>query len=545
MIKNTFHPFHFSINKSILPRKFTFPFNYTPHPLCISAFETLQLYLQTKVDWAEELSLGKMFGVLVVQNKHEELGFLAAYSGNLAGRNDHSYFVPPVFDMLQKDGFFKTEEKEISCINEQIEEFIKNDDYIELGRRLKQESELATTTLLQQKQELKGKKKKRDHYKKNNPCCKEKEIERLNKESQYEKAEYKRLEKSWEGRIKVLQDGLNLYSHQIEELKSERKRRSATLQQKLFDGFLFLNILGEKKGLSSIFEQTVQKTPPAGAGECAAPKLLNHAFVMGYKPVAMAEFWWGTSPKKEIRQHGKYYPACKGKCEPILQHMLKGMSVEADPLKNAGFLNLPLEILFEDEHVVVVNKPSGLLSVSGKSSDDSVYSRIRANYPEASGPLVVHRLDMNTSGLLLIAKNKAGHKNLQAQFKNRSIKKRYIALLDGRIEKESGTIALPLSADYNNRPCQMVDLEHGKPALTHWRNLGCINNITRIEFSPVTGRTHQLRIHAAHFSGLNAPIIGDELYGNRGERLHLHAEYLKFKHPACNKTISIEKKADF
>lgn len=545
MIDFSFHPFHFTINKSTLPEKFTYPFNYIPHPLCVTASEMLQSYLETVPLWTEELSFGKMFGVLVVQNKKKEIGYLAAYSGNLAGRNDHLYFVPPVFDMLQKDGFFKTEELEISGINKQIEKLIKNDDYIQLEKKIKLESELATKTLSQEKELLKSKKEKRDEFKRTNPTCTEIELERLKKESQHEKGEHKRLIKDWEGRIAVLKDALNLYSNQIEELKSERKRRSATLQQKLFDGFLFLNSLGERKELSTIFEQTVQKTPPAGAGECAAPKLLHYAFLMGYKPVAMAEFWWGASPKKEIRQHGNYYPACKGKCEPILLHMLKGMSVEADPLKNAGLLDLPFDIVSEDEHLVVVNKPSGLLSVSGKSSEDSVYHRIQVSYPEASGPLVVHRLDMATSGLLLIAKSKEAHKNLQAQFKNRSIKKRYIALLDGQIEEQSGTISLPLSADYNNRPCQMVDLENGKQALTNWRNLGCINNITRIEFTPITGRTHQLRIHAAHFTGLNAPIVGDELYGNKGERLCLHAEYLEFKHPVSGKTISIEKKADF
>jgi tRNA pseudouridine32 synthase / 23S rRNA pseudouridine746 synthase len=464
---------------------------------------------------------------------------------NLAGRNDHPYFVPPVFDMLQKNGFFKTEEKEISGINEEIEKIIKSEDYIQLEKRLKEESELATKTISQEKELLKLKKESRDHFKRCKPTCTEIELERLKKESQHEKGEYKRLIKDWENRIAVLEDTLQQYSAQIEKLKSERKRRSAILQQKLFDRFLFLNGSGERKGLSTIFEETVQKTPPAGAGECAAPKLLHHAFGMGYKPLAMAEFWWGASPKKEIRQHGNYYPACKGKCEPILAHMLKGISVEEDPLKNVGFQDLSLDIVFEDEHIVVVNKPSGLLSVSGKSSDDSVYSRIQANYPEASGPLVVHRLDMNTSGLLLIAKSKEVHKNLQAQFKNRSINKRYIALLDGRIEEMSGTISLPLSADYNNRPCQMVDLENGKLALTHWRKLESINKTTRIEFTPITGRTHQLRIHAAHISGLNAPIVGDELYGKKGERLFLHAEYLKFKHPVNGGTISIEKKADF
>lgn len=545
MIDFQFHPFDFKINPTNLPEKFTYPFNYTPHPHCITASEILKRYLHGETSWAEELSLGKMFGVLVVQNKEEEIGFLAAFSGNIAGENYQPYFVPPVFDMLQKDGFFQVEVAAISDINYKIEELIDNKDHILLKNNFDEETELASKALLEQKQELKNRKKSRDSYRISNPSCTEMDIERLNKESQQEKGKYKRMEKTWEARLALLLEKQNKFTQEIELLKAERKMRSAQLQQKLFDSFQFLNLQGESKGLNSIFEKTIQKFPPAGAGECAAPKLLQHAFLKGYKPIAMAEFWWGASPNKEIRQHGNFYPSCKGRCEPILSHMLQGMTLEPDPIANSCPPENELDIVHEDEFILVINKPSGLLSAPGKLSADSVYHRVQYKYPEASGTLVVHRLDMATSGLLVIAKNKEVHKNLQAQFKNRSIKKRYIALLNGKIEGNSGTISLALLPDYNNRPCQMVDIENGKLALTHWRVLEFSNNITRIEFTPVTGRTHQLRIHAAHFLGLNAPILGDELYGKKDERLYLHAEYIEFKHPISGKTISIEKKADF
>ena len=290
----------------------------------------------------------------------------------------------------------------------------------------------------------------------------------------------------------------------------------------------------------------MHKTPPAGAGECAAPKLLQQAYLHGWKPIAMAEFWWGNSPKAEIRHHGYYYPACKGKCEPILQHMLQGLEVEENPM-----LQLPeqgygkLKIVYEDEWLLVVNKPSGMLSVPGKGEKESVYSLARQLYPEADGPMIVHRLDMATSGLLIVAKNKKVHQHLQAQFKNHSIRKKYIALLDGIIPQDEGTIELPICPDPLDRPRQVVDMEYGKPAITHYQVLERRDKCTRIAFHPHTGRTHQLRVHAAHPSGLHCPIIGDELYGRKDKRLYLHAESIEFTHPADGRIIRITEKADF
>ena len=368
----------------------------------------------------------------------------------------------------------------------------------------------------------------------------------LIRESQFQKAEYKRMERAWKERIAPLQQTVSDYEAGIQALKSERKQRSAALQQKLFEQFKMLNYRGEVKTLCDIFGQTVHKTPPAGAGECAAPKLLQQAYLHGWKPVAMAEFWWGESPKTEIRHHGHYYPACKGKCEPILGHMLQGLEVDENPiLKELQSGKKTLDIIYEDEWLAVVNKPAGMLSVPGKEDVVSVYSMMRERYPDADGPLIVHRLDMATSGLLVVAKTKQVHQNLQAQFKNRSVGKRYIALLQGSVSQDAGTVELPLCPNPLDRPRQMVHTGYGKPAVTDFEVLERKDNRTRIAFYPRTGRTHQLRVHAAHPLGLHCPIIGDELYGQKAERLYLHAEMLEFTHPVTGKRISITQKADF
>ena len=259
----------------------------------------------------------------------------------------------------------------------------------------------------------------------------------------------------------------------------------------------------------------------------------------------MAEFWWGDSPKAEIRHHGYYYPACKGKCGPILGHMLQGLEVEENPLLKKHYHEMPLEIVYEDNYLVVINKPAGMLSVPGKGEIDSVYQHIKILYPDATGPLIVHRLDMATSGVLLIAKNKEVHQHLQAQFKNRMIKKRYIALLDGQISSKEGTIMLPLRMDPLDRPRQVVDHEHGKTAITQYQVLNEQEGNTLIAFYPLTGRTHQLRVHAAHPEGLHCPIRGDELYGQKADRLYLHAESLEFVHPVTKEIIFVEKKSNF
>ena len=609
------HFFKQPISHLALPDKFTYPFHYTPHPLCVLAAEEVKEYIASREEWQEELAFGKMFGVLIVQkeNKQEtakkeavnEIGYLAAFSGNLTGKNLHPYFVPPVYDLLQPEGFFKIEEEQISSINIRIRELENNRSYLDLKEKWKTETEQAKAILNQAKAALKAAKEAREIRRQSSSALSEEEQASLIRESQYQKAEYKRLEKKWKKRLEELETETRHFETEIEQLKTERKERSAALQRKLFEQFRMLNARGEVKDLYTIFEQTVQKVPPAGAGECALPKLLQYAYLHQLKPLAMAEFWWGDSPKNEIRHHGYYYPSCKGKCEPILQHMLQGLEVDENPLLNPVHEDEELEIVFEDEWLLVVNKPAGMLSVPGKAEDrDSVYHRLKKKYPEATGPMIVHRLDMATSGLLLVAKTKEVHQDLQAQFANRSIKKRYVAVLDGAIiktEKETkpiaekaillaketvstkktakaertgntGRIELPLCLNPLDRPRQMVSSEHGKEAITEYqiiseseritsesentfnesnrineseRSINESRKYTRIVFYPLTGRTHQLRVHAAHPEGLGCPILGDELYGKKADRLYLHAEYIEFRHPIYGNILCIQKEADF
>ena len=540
------HRFTTSITDIPLPERFTYPFCYTPHPLCILAAKEVQSYLTRQTAWKDELRQGKMFGVLIVQTEHGETGYLAAFSGILAGKNLHPFFVPPVYDLLQPQGFFKIEEENISSINRNIRQLENDKAYAALSAELARTIQSAENILATAKAQLKEAKTAREQRRKEKELNAQEEAE-LIRESQFQKAEYKRLERSWKARITTLQTQTEDWERRISALKSERKTRSAALQQKLFEQFGMLNYRGEVKNLCEIFGQTVHKTPPAGAGECAAPKLLQQAYLHGWKPIAMAEFWWGDSPKTEIRHHGHYYPACKGKCEPILQHMLQGLQVEENPmLKRMQVPSKNLEIVYEDPWLSVINKPAGMLSVPGKEDAVSVYSLMREQYPEADGPLTVHRLDMATSGLMLIAKTKRVHQNLQAQFKNRLVRKRYVALLEGIVPKDKGTIELPLCLNPLDRPRQMVHTEHGKPAITDYQVLERLDGKrTRIAFYPRTGRTHQLRIHAAHPLGLHCPIIGDELYGEKADRLYLHAEYLEFTHPITGETVRITKEAEF
>ena len=473
-----------------LPEQFTYPFHYTPHPLCVKAAEEVQAYLQTRTGWHSELQQGKMFGVLLVRTPEGETGFLAAFSGNLAGSNHHSYFVPPVYDLLNPEGYFKQEEARISELSTVIQSEAKNleNTHVDATEILRRDAPLDDND-----------------------------------------------------------DNTN-----IERLKEERKQRSIALQEWIFRQFRLRNALGEEEDILSIFKRTAHRNPPAGSGECAAPKLLQYAYLHRFQPLAMAEFWWGNSPKGEIRRHGHYYPSCRHKCEPILGFMLQGLDVEPNPLLTSVTDATLLETVYEDEYLLVVNKPAGMLSVPGKTGQASVLSILQERYPDATGPLLVHRLDMDTSGLLLAAKDKDIHTLLQKQFEGRSVKKRYVALLDGipHGKEPKGFIRLPLRPDFDNRPLQLVDFEYGKPAVTRYELLppsqgGQGGLLTRIALYPETGRTHQLRVHAAHPDGLDCPIVGDPLYGRPSDRLYLHAEALEFRHPVTNQRMYITKEAPF
>ena len=464
------------LNTDITPSEsMNYPFCYEPDSLSMLAVEGVKSYILSHPHWLPVLQEGKMFGVLVVE-KDGVVGYLAAYSGQIDILEADDFFVPPVFDYLQPDGYFKSEEAEISRINYNIIRWETNND--------------------------------------------------------------------------------DTPDNIIHDLKSERKLRSQELQRWLFSHFVMLNANGEKRNLLDIFSDTPIKFPPSGAGECCAPKLLQYAYLNGLRPVRIAEFWWGDSPKKEIRHHLHFYPACRGRCLPILSFMMQGLNVETDPQQT--YAHGEMTVVYEDDYLIVVDKPAGMLSVPGKLNRPSVQSLLQTNNPNI---LLCHRLDMDTSGLLVAAKDELTYKHIQKQFLDRTVQKRYRAVvLPKDIHRyhvgDKGTIDLPLASDYLERPCQIVDFENGKRAITEWRVESIINNQSSVinhqssiinqEVSllliPHTGRTHQLRVHCASPLGLNAPIKGDPLYGSKSDRLHLYAEYLEFVHPADGRRMRLSLK---
>lgn len=550
-----FQPFKTNISGISLPEKFTFPFYYEPHELSTIASTELQTYLETQTDFEhnfglqenqEGLVIGKMFGVLVCKNQEGKLGYLWAFSGKLAGVNHLPYFVPTIFDMLQENGFFRKEEEVLNAINRKIEILENSDKLQNKKNQLESTKKEATIDIQSQKDKIKKLKIERDEKRISFTNLSLAEIEQLevelSEESKKESILLKKMTKYWNFQIENAQNQVNLLLDEINQHKDERRLKSSALQQKLFVEYSFLNQFGERKSIGEIFNNN----PPAGAGECAAPKLLHYAFENQLTPIAMAEFWWGQSPKSEIRKHKQFYPACKSKCEPILlSHMLKGLDMEANPFQENPAEGKEIEIIYEDEILAVLNKPAEFLSVPGKIISDSVYQRVKDLYPNATGPLIVHRLDMSTSGLMLIAKDEETYVKLQSQFIKRTIKKRYIALLDGVLKEKDGFVDLPLRVDLDDRPRQLVCYEHGKPAQTKWERIEIRNNQTLVYFYPITGRTHQLRVHASHELGLKTPIVGDDLYGSKANRLHLHAESLTFEHPTNKKIITISCKPGF
>lgn len=547
-----------TIDEIALPERFTFPFYYEPHPLTKIAVTELQHYLETQTHLehnfglsadAEGIAIGKMFGVLVVQDTEGKPGYLSAFSGKLAGSNDHPGFVPPVFDMLVENSFFLKGIEIINTINDCIREIESNKNY----QHLKLDAEKLSTQSLQEisafREQLKSNKEHRKQLraKQKNSLSQQEYVvfeADLIKHSLHDKHQLNVLTNKWEQILSVVQTGLVQFESDIEALKNERKEKSSALQQQLFSQYVFLNKDGKNKSLQEIFSLTAFGKPPGGAGECATPKLLQFAFANGYKPLAMAEFWWGASPKSEIRKHKQYYPACTGKCKPILAHMLEGILVDENP-----FLRIPeerreLEIVYEDESLVVVNKPAGLLSVPGVDIKESVYTRLKDVFG-GTEPLIVHRLDMDTSGLLVVAKTQEAHKHIQRQFMQGRVKKRYRALLSKVLEPSEGEISLPLCADPYNRPRQLVCFKTGKKSITRWKTIKIYNAMTKVDFWPLTGRTHQLRMHSAHDLGLNAPIVGDDLYGTASERMYLHAAHLEFMHPKTKEKVSFEVEEGF
>ena len=553
-----FNEFRSSIKGLPIDQPFDYPFYYTPSRLAQIAAEELQELLRKEDGLSHNFGLdrdkngliiGKMFGVLVVKNTDGKIGYLMAFSGKLAGKNHHPNFVPPVFDMLEEDGFFLKEIEQLNEFNRKIKLLESNPTYVSL---LKQQEQLLSDShevLTDIRNKISIAKAARKTIRQN--LIQEEEIdqntrlESLRKESIAEQSFYKNQRAHW----KLQQDKLEIeiapMLNEINSLKLERKNQSSELQQQLFDNYIFLNNLGKQKNIGEIFSDTYTQKPPSAAGECAAPKLLQYAFLHGLHPITIAEFWWGQSPKSDIRVHGQYYPACRGKCGPILAHMLEGIEVAENPMLQNPGEGKTLEIVYQDEYLLVINKPAEFLAVPGIHIKDSVAERMKIQFPNASGPLVVHRLDMSTSGLMLIALTSDIYIDLQKQFIDRKIQKEYEALLDGTLSQDKGQIKLPLRLDIDDRPRQLVCYKHGKSALTHWEVIERKDGRTRVIFKPITGRTHQLRVHAAHTLGLNAPIIGDDLYGKIDNRLHLHAARIIFLHPVSKEIMDIKLKATF
>ena len=551
---------------------------------------------------------GKMYGVLVVEAPGGCLAFLAAHSGLLGGRNDWPFFVPPVFDAQQPDGHFKTKEREISGMNRRIAELMQRPQLFEARQRLEQVRQQTGRVIAREREEVKARKARRDTMRREQPQMDDATKAMLIRESQHDKAQLRRLMKSCEVSVAEHQEALDVLEREIEALKRERREGSDALQRWLFDQYVMLNAKGMRRTLIDIFARFNGTLPPAGAGDCCAPKLLQFAYAHNLRPVSLAEFWLGTPPPTEVRRHLQFYPPCRSKCYPILQFMLQGLDAplpgaeEVYPLREEGgvttndekgslddkasidtneahadkasfddngFLDAQghiykkcgasLHIIYEDEQMAVVSKPSGMLSVPGKSCRLSVESIVREHYGIAADvPVIVHRLDMDTSGLLLIARTREAHKALQQQFLDHTVSKSYLALLEGVPHEDltgehvvwhsshTGTITLPLRPDLDDRPRQLVDFVHGKPAVTRFHLLKVIDGHQLIALTPVTGRTHQLRMHCAHHLGLNCPILGDPLYGNAiepsaniAQRLYLHAEQITFRHPSSGKIVPI------
>ena len=585
------------------PRQFTYPFCYDVDPLAEAASLELQRYIADADLMSTEKGCGKMFGVLVVEYEDEEgalqRGFLAAYSGLLGGRNDWPYFVPPVFDAQQPDGHFKRTEREISAINREIAAIEHDPEYLQSVEQHEQTKKRLQAEVDAFKAEVDAAKARRDARRKSGEPLSEEEQAEMIRESQFMKAELRRRRKAMEQADSTL---TTQHSTFLKSLQRKRKQMSDELQRWLFAAYRMLNAKGEERDLIDIFREYTHAMPPAGAGDCCAPKLLQYAYLHHLRPVCMAEFWWGESPASEIRHHLHYYPACRSKCLPILTHMLKGLDVAPNPLAQKRHTAEP-RVLYADEYIMVVDKPAGMLSVPGKAESvrsefsDSANISVEEYFANLQLPTnsqftteqftigeadnsklkiqnskflkAAHRLDMDTSGLLVLARTEQAYVELQRQFASRETVKRYEAVLSGvptqnsKLKTQNSSvqpsgcleaISLPLIADINDRPRQRVDMEHGKPALTLYNivEVRAVDANTAVAYTtkkvdkrrtlvhlyPKTGRTHQLRVHCAHPLGLACPILGDPLYGiERADRMYLHAAELTFRHPVTGETM--------
>lgn len=536
-----------------LPAAFTFPFRYTPHPLCRRAAIVVQEKLKEM-----GVTEGKMYGVLVgslnnngKEHGRETLYFLAAYSGQLDGSYSHPWFVPPIVDYLDPESHFQLEQKEIVALSQQMEELKSSAQRREWQHRVQLLNTEREAAVAQAKRLYEEGKQQREALR---AAAKQAGTDSFDEaalihESQQQKADIQRAKRRHKEETEQLEGQLAALNQTVHELYEQRKRRSEALQQWLFRQFVFLNGRGKRQNLTDIFQSHFI---PSGAGECCAPKLLQTAYQLGMKPLAMAEFWWGSSSPSHYREPGAFFPACRSKCHPILGHMLQGLTVEPDPADHYNNKILaPVRVMWEDEDLAVVLKPEGWVSIPGKSDQPCLLDECYRLWPNITGSVIVHRLDQDTSGVMVIAKNQRAHRALSLLFERREVQKRYIALIETeRVFPSSRfTITLPLGPDLENMPHRHVDYVHGKEAVTLCEVLGQEEKdgrmVTRMAFYPKTGRTHQLRVHSASVDGLNAPIVGDRLYGQVADRLYLHAETIDFEHPFTHERMHIQAPAPF
>lgn len=510
--------------------------------------------IESHAEWREEVARGKMFGVLIVEPGahydstmvHELDGEYAlfAYSGQILGRSDWAGYVPAIFDYLQPNGYFKLHEAAISELNRRVREAEQSPALTALRHCLAEAREQAEQGVADYKAYIKAHK-----------------ATRTIEEAQYQNAELRRIKQRGAAIVAEAEQRVKEKEEKIQRMKQERKERSDALQRWLFTQHQLTQPSGEKQSLLKVFTDYAKRTgskqtmPPSGTGECCAPRLLDYANAHGMKPLALAEFWYGASPRGEIRHHGSFYEPCQAKCVPILWSMMPREMMQRREEKEAA----KLAVLYEDDSLIAISKPHGMLSVPGRASTTDAETLLRSMRPDVPFLKMVHRLDMDTSGILLAAKSQEVFVMMQKLFaRHEDVHKEYVALVSGKgeiVQQDEGIVSLPLAADFENRPRQRVDHAEGKEAVTHYefmekdpqQNVAEKKGTVRaVRLRPVTGRTHQLRMHCAHPEGLDSPIVGDPLYGNvPAPRMYLHAEVLEFMHPLTGEKVRIESKAEF
>ncbi len=465
---------------------------------------------------------GKMYGVLLVESKSGERRVLKAFSGLLNGDPVVEGWVPPI---LGRDRIAAVETETLVDLELMKQELMSLDLSV-----MREEYRLLAAgfsdRLAQLSIEHRQRKELRQQVRDLAPgeTC----LPELEAQSRQDGRERRQLKQERDLALQPLQAILAQNDERVRELKQQRKIKSRQFQTQMHDAYRLMNFLGTAGSLRKLMPGGI----PTGTGDCCAPKLLHYAATHQFKPIAMAEFWWGENSRD--KRQGEFYGACAERCQPLMGFMLAGVTPPAQSLNDFS-----LPIVYADEYLIAVDKPTELLSVPGRylHNQDSVLTRLQ-QFLSGEEIYPVHRLDFETSGILLVARDRQTCQQLNYQFRHRQVQKVYEAILGGNIGQMEGIIELPLSPDPSVRLRQMVDFVSGKPSSTKFRVLEKVNDYTRIEFSPLTGRTHQLRVHAADLRGLGVPILGDTLYGcqvSSTKRLYLHATELIFTHPSSKK----------